>query len=85
MSLTHVFSRCMHPDLESARTVIWDRPNEDGRIAKQPESVGQLHPKAKWEKLLAGLIVATGAGLLGPACQTPLAVFLYEYLRGTVK
>jgi hypothetical protein len=28
MSHTHVFLRCMHPDLESTRKSIWERPDE---------------------------------------------------------
>jgi hypothetical protein len=67
MSRTHVFLRCMHPDLESARKEIWERP--DGRIARRSTSVGQLLDKAKWEKPLADWIVATGLGLLGSAKQ----------------
>jgi hypothetical protein len=66
MSRTHVFLRCTHPDLENARTAIWDRPGEDGRKGKRPKSLGQLLGKAKWEKPLADWITATGVGLLGP-------------------
>jgi hypothetical protein len=69
MSRTHVFLRCMHPCLESARKEIWDRPDEEGRIPKRPTSIGQLLGKAKWEKPLADWIVATGVGLLGPGKQ----------------
>jgi hypothetical protein len=69
MSRTHVFLRCMHPSLERARTEIWDRPDEEGRIPKRPTSIGQLLGKAKWEKPLADWIVATGVGLLGPGKQ----------------
>jgi hypothetical protein len=65
MSRTHVFLRCTHPDLESARTIIWDRPGKDDRKGKRPKSLGQLPGKAKWEKPLADWIVATGVGLLG--------------------
>jgi hypothetical protein len=59
----------MHPSLESARKAIWDRGDEDGRIPTRPRSIGQLLGKAKWEKLLADEIVATGVGLLGPGKQ----------------
>jgi hypothetical protein len=59
----------MHPDLESARKAIWERPDEDGRIGRRPTSIGQLLGKAKWEKPLADLIVATGVGLRGPEKQ----------------
>jgi hypothetical protein len=62
MSRTHVFLRCMHPELESAREEIWERPDEDGRRGRRPRSVGQLLGKAKWEKPLADWIVATGVG-----------------------
>jgi ribonuclease HI len=66
MSRTHVFLRCMHPELESARKEIWERPDEDGRKGRRPRSVGQLLGKAKWEKPLADWVVATRVGLLGP-------------------
>jgi hypothetical protein len=66
MSRTHVFLRCMHPELERARTQIWERPDEDGRKGRRPRSVRQLLGKAMWEKPLADWIVATGLGLLGP-------------------
>jgi hypothetical protein len=71
MSCTHIFLRCMHPNLESVREEIWDRdrPDEEGRIPKRPTSIGQLLGKAKWEKPLADWIVATGVGLLGPGKQ----------------
>jgi hypothetical protein len=69
MSHTHVFLLCMHQSLESARTEIRDRPDEDGRIPTRPTSIGQLLGKAKWEKPLADWIVATGVGLLGPGKQ----------------
>jgi ribonuclease HI len=69
MSRTHVCLRCMHPNLERARNEIWDRPDEEGRIPKRPTSIGQLLGKAKWEKSLPDLIVATGVGLLGPGKQ----------------
>jgi hypothetical protein len=59
----------MHPDLESARKAIWERPDEDGKIGRRPTSIGQLLGKAKWEKPLANWIVATGVGLLGPGKQ----------------
>jgi hypothetical protein len=65
MSRTHVFLPCMHPDLESARQEIWERPDEDGRKGRRPRSVGQLLWKARWEKPLADWIVATGVGLVG--------------------
>jgi hypothetical protein len=65
MSRTHVFLRCMHPDLESARKETWELPDEDGRIARRPTSVGQLLGKAKWEKPLADWILAIGVGYLG--------------------
>jgi hypothetical protein len=64
MSRTPGLVRGMHPDLESARKEIWDRPDEDGRMPRQPTSIGQLLGKAKWEKPLADWIVATGVGLL---------------------
>jgi ribonuclease HI len=67
MSRTHVFLRCMHPELESARKEIWERPDEDGRRGRRPRSAGQL--LGKWEKPLADWIVATGVGLLGPEKQ----------------
>jgi hypothetical protein len=51
--LAHVFLRCMHPELESARKEIWDRPDEDGRRGRRPRLVGQLLGKANWEKPLA--------------------------------
>jgi hypothetical protein len=66
MSRTYVFLRCTHPDLENARTAIWDRPKEDGRKGKRPKSLGQLLGKAKWEKPLVDWTTATGVGLLGP-------------------
>jgi hypothetical protein len=69
MSRTHVFLQCMHPDLQSARTEIWERLDENGRIAWRPPSVGQLVGEAKWEKPVADWIVATGVGLLGPGKQ----------------
>jgi hypothetical protein len=69
MSRNHVFLRCMHPDLESARKAIWERPDEDGRIGRWPTSIVQLFGKAKWEKPLADWIVATGVGQLGPGKQ----------------
>jgi hypothetical protein len=69
ISRTHVFLQCMHPALESARKGIWERPDEDGRKGRRPRSVCQLLEKAKWEKPLAGWIVATGVGLLGPGKQ----------------
>jgi hypothetical protein len=58
----------MHPELESARKEIWERPDEDGRKGRRPQSVGQLLGKAKWEKplLVADWIVATGVGLRRP-------------------
>jgi hypothetical protein len=59
----------MHPNLESVRKDIWDRPDEEGRIPKWPTSIGYLLGKAKWEKPLADWIVATGVGLLGPGTQ----------------
>jgi hypothetical protein len=65
MSRNHVCLRCMHPNLESERKEIWDRPDEDGRIPKRPTSIGQLLGKATWEKPLADWIVATGGGYLG--------------------
>jgi hypothetical protein len=66
MSRAHVFLRCMHPELESARKEIWERPDEVGRKGRRPRSVGQLLGKAKWEQPLADWIVAIGVGLLGP-------------------
>jgi hypothetical protein len=63
--LAHVFLRCMHPELESARKEIWERRDKDGRKGRRPRSVGQLFGKAKWEKSLADWIAATGVGLLG--------------------
>jgi hypothetical protein len=65
MSRTHVFLGCMHPELESARKEIWERPDEDGRKGRPPRSVGQLLGKATWDKPLADWIAATGVGLLG--------------------
>jgi hypothetical protein len=59
----------MHPDLQSARKAIWERPDEDGRIGRRPTSIGQLLGKAKREIPLADWIVATGVGLLGPGIQ----------------
>jgi hypothetical protein len=59
----------MHPDFESARKVIWEPPDDDGRIPTRPTSIRQLLGNAKWEKPLADWIVATGAGLLGPGKQ----------------
>jgi hypothetical protein len=41
------------------------RPDEDGKIKKQPTSMGQLLGKSKWEKPLADWIMATGVSLLG--------------------
>jgi hypothetical protein len=41
------------------------RPGKDGRKGKRPKSLGQLLGKTRWEKPLAGLIMATGVGLLG--------------------
>jgi hypothetical protein len=55
----------MHPELESARKEIWERPDEDGRKGRRPRSVGQVLGKGKWEKPVADWIVATGVGLLG--------------------
>jgi hypothetical protein len=69
MSRTHLFLRCMHPDLENARKEIWERPDEDSRIARRPMSISQLLGKAKWEKPLADWIMGTGVGLLGPRKQ----------------
>jgi hypothetical protein len=69
MSRTHVFLRCMHPKLESARKEILERPDEDGRIPRRPTSMGQLLGKAKWEKPPTDWIVATGVVLLGPGKQ----------------
>jgi hypothetical protein len=69
MFRTHVFLRCMRPDLETARKEIGERPDEDGRIRRQPTSIGQLLGKAKWEKPLADWIVASGVGLLEPGKQ----------------
>jgi hypothetical protein len=66
MSRTHLFLRCTHPDLENARTAIWDRPREDGRKGQRPKSLGQLLGKAKSEKPLGDGITATGVGPLGP-------------------
>jgi hypothetical protein len=43
-------TRCMHPELESARKELWERPDEDGRKGRQPRSVGQPLGKPKWEK-----------------------------------
>jgi hypothetical protein len=40
------FLRCMHPDLETARKEIWERPDQDGRIARRQTSVGHLVGKA---------------------------------------
>jgi hypothetical protein len=65
ISRTHVFLRCTHPDLESARFTIWDRSGKGGQKGKRSKSLGQLLGTAKWEKPLAGWIVATGVGLLG--------------------
>jgi hypothetical protein len=65
MCRTHVYLRCTHPDLKSARTTIWDRPGKDGRKGKRQKPLGQLLEKAKREKPLADCIVATGVGLLG--------------------
>jgi hypothetical protein len=59
----------MHPELESARKSIWERPDDDGRKCRRRRSVGQLLGKAKWENPLADWIVATGVGLLGPGKQ----------------
>jgi hypothetical protein len=36
MSRTHVFLRFMHPELESARKEIWERPDEDGQRGRRP-------------------------------------------------
>jgi hypothetical protein len=69
MSRTHVFLPCILPELESTRTEIWERPDENGRKGGRSRSVSQLPWKAKWEKPLAKWIMATGAGLLGPARQ----------------
>jgi hypothetical protein len=69
MSRTHVFLRCMHLELESARKEIWESPDEDGRKGRRPRSVGQLLGKPKWEKPLADWIAAIGVGLLGPGKQ----------------
>jgi hypothetical protein len=67
--LTHVFLRCMHPELESARKDIWERPDEDGRKRRRPRSVGPLLGNAKCEKPQADWIAVTGVGLLGPGKQ----------------
>jgi hypothetical protein len=69
MSRTHLFLRCMHPESESARKEIWERPDEDGQKGIWPQSVGQRHGKATWEKPPADWIAATGVGLLGPGKQ----------------
>jgi hypothetical protein len=66
MSRTHVFLRCMHPELESARKDIWERPDEDGRRGRRPRTVGQLLGNALWANPLPDWIVATGVGLHGP-------------------
>jgi hypothetical protein len=65
MSRTHVFLRCMRPNLEGTRKDIWDRPDEDGRMRKRPTSVGQLFGKATWGKPLADWITAKRVGLIG--------------------
>jgi hypothetical protein len=65
MSRTHVFPRCMYPNLEDAREDIWDRPDIDGRKGKRPTSLGQLLGKSKLEKPSADWIMATGVGLVG--------------------
>jgi hypothetical protein len=49
ISRTHVFLRCMHLELESARKEILESPDEDGRKGRRPRWVGQLLGKAKWE------------------------------------
>jgi hypothetical protein len=66
MSHTNISLRFMHPKLENARKDIWERPDENGRKGRRPESVGQLLGKSKWEKRLADWIVTTGVGFLGP-------------------
>jgi hypothetical protein len=49
MYRTHVFLRCMHPNLAGTRKDIWDRPDKDGRKGKRPtsESLGQFLRKSK--------------------------------------
>jgi hypothetical protein len=64
ISRTHILLRCMHPKLDKARKEIWDQPDEDGKIKKQPTSVEQLLGKSKWEQPLADWIMATGVGLV---------------------
>jgi hypothetical protein len=64
MSRTHVFLKCSHPKLESARKAIWDRLDEDGKMRKRPTSLGQLLGKSKWEKPLVDWIIATRVGLV---------------------
>jgi hypothetical protein len=53
----------------SARKMIWERPDEEGRIGRRPTSVGQLLRKATREIPLADWTVGTGVGLLGPGKQ----------------
>jgi hypothetical protein len=65
MSRTHVFLKCTHPTLESARKAIWDRPDEDRNMRKRPTSLGQLLGKSKWKKPLVDWMIATGGGLVG--------------------
>jgi hypothetical protein len=69
MSRTHVFLRCMHAEMESARKGIWERPDEDGRKGRQPRLVGELLREEKREEPVADWIVATRVGLLGPGKQ----------------
>jgi hypothetical protein len=40
MSHTHVFLRCMHPNLQDARKAIWNRLAKDGMKRKRPASLG---------------------------------------------
>jgi hypothetical protein len=66
MSRTHVFLRCTYPELESARTRIWNRPETGGLKGKRPTSLVQLLGKAEGEKSLASWIIVTVVRLLGP-------------------
>jgi hypothetical protein len=63
MSCTHVFLRCMHPNLEDASKYMWDRPDKDGRKGKRPNSLVQVLGELKWEKPFADWITATVVGL----------------------
>jgi hypothetical protein len=64
MSGTHVFLRCMHPQLESAREEILGR--SDCREGRRQKSIGQLVGKEKRDWIVwCGIIWARETGFGG--------------------